>query len=189
MHLGDRPTASTAGGSGGTISGDDPAAQWYAIQTNPRAEEKAVTFLTQKSLTTFLPKLLVDRRHGSRQWQTTEPLFPGYLFARFTPEPQTLDRVRWTPGVKRVLGDERAPAPVPDEAVAFLQERVGERGFITLGPGVRPGMRVRFTAGPLVYLEGIVERGAPCAKHVRVLLQLLNACVPVEADIAHLEQV
>ncbi len=189
MYLVEGLVASAFGGSGPAFSGDDPAVRWYAIQTHPRAEEKVIIFLARNAITTFLPKLLVERHHGSRRWHATEPLFPGYLFVRFAPKPYTLDRVRWTPGVRKILGDERAPSPVPEDAMTFLQERVGDRGFITPGLGVRPGMRVRFTSGPLVYLEGIVERVAPRAKRVRVLLQLLNRCVPVEAGIAELEPV
>ncbi len=161
---------------------------WYVVQTKPRAEEKAVNFLCRRTITTFLPRLLVHRREGSRRWQAPEPLFPGYLFAHFVPEPQLVDRIRWTPGVKKILGDGEAPIPVPEEVVLSLQERGGERGCIVPGPRFAPGMRVRFKGGALVHLEGIIERPASRADRVRVLLELLNTRASVEVDIAELER-
>ncbi len=161
---------------------------WYAIQTKPHAEEKAVSFLSMKTITTFLPRLLVHHRHGSRRWQAPEPLFPGYLFAQFAPDPQVIDQVRWTPGVKKILGDEDAPIPVPEEVVVSLRERVGERGFIIPGPIFATGTRVRFKGGPLAYLEGIIERPPSPAARVRVLLQLLNTKVSVEVAASELER-
>lgn len=163
--------------------------EWYAIQTKPRSEDKVTAFLAQKSIPTFLPRLLVRRRHGSRRWDALEPLFPGYLFARFTPDPRMLDRVRWAPGVRKVLGYGEEPVPVPVEVVSYLQERVGERGFIVPGPTFLPGTTVRFKRGPLAYLEGIIERPASRADRVRVLLKLLSTRVSVEVDIAELERV
>lgn len=164
------------------------AAAWYAVQTKPREETKALGFLARKTIPGFLPRLLVQRRHGSRRWQALEPLFPGYLFVHIAPEPGALDQVRWTPGVRRILGNDEHPVAVPDDVISFLQERVGARGFIEPDPSILPGTRVRFLEGPFAHLEGLAERGGPRAKRVRVLLSLMNAHVSVEADVADLEQ-
>ena len=77
---------------------------WFVAQTSGRAEQRACDFLNQKAVTTYLPRLLVRRRHGSRRWQALEPLFPGYLFVQFEPIPEAIYRVRWTPGIVRLLG-------------------------------------------------------------------------------------
>jgi len=170
-------------------SGDgDLAALWFAVHTKPRAEERAVEFLSLKGITTFLPRLLVSHRHGSRRWQAAEPLFPGYLFARCLPEPRALSAVRWTPGVKTLLWDGTQPVPVPDDVVAYLQARSADRGVIVPGPRFQPGMRVRLRRGPLEFLEGIIERPASRSQRVRVLLQLLNTQVSVEVDADDLEE-
>ena len=167
---------------------DAIAAKWFAVQTKPRAEEKAISLLSLKSIPTFLPRLLVQRRHGSRRWQALEPLFPSYLFVKLAPEPRMIDSVRWTPGVRKVLGDEEAPIPVPEEVVVFLQERVSDRGFVLPGPVFAPGTKVRFKGGPLAFLEGIIERPPSTADRVRVLLELLGRPVSVEVDVVELER-
>ncbi|MDQ7844538.1 MAG: transcription termination/antitermination NusG family protein [Armatimonadota bacterium] len=163
--------------------------QWFAVHTKPREEGRAARLLGLKGITTFLPRLLVSHRHGSRRWQAAEPLFPGYLFARFLSDAQVLSVVRWTPGVKYVLGDGRSPAPVPEDVVAYLQARAGESGVIVPQMRFRPGMRVRIRAGPLEFLEGIIDRPVPGRQRVRVLLELLRTVVSVEVDVDDLEEV
>jgi transcription antitermination factor NusG len=165
-----------------------PGAAWYVVHTKTRAEEKAIGFLSQRDIVTFLPRLLVRRRHGSRQWQAVEPLFPGYLFAYFIPDSPVIDRVRWSPGVKKILGFEEAFIPVPEDVVQLLRERGGASGVIVPDTRLHPGTRVRFQGGPFAYLEGIIERPASRADRVRVLLDLLNVHVSIEVDIHELER-
>lgn len=162
---------------------------WFVVQTKPRGEEQALKSLLQRPVTPFLPRLCVRRRHGSRRWEALEPLFPGYLFCHLDPQPEILAQVRWARGVKRILGDEDGPVSVPEEVVRHLQERQGDQGYIVPRPLMTPGTRVRVTSGPLLYLEGIIERPSTRAERVRVLLQILGRIVPVEVDLAQLEKV
>jgi transcriptional antiterminator RfaH len=170
-----------------TIDAKD--AKWFAVHTKPRAEDKVVVHLGYRGIPTFLPRLLVRHRHGSRRWEAQEPLFPGYLFARFLPEPYVISGVRWTPGVVKLLGDGERPVPLADEVVTYLQERVGERGYVVPSPTFSQGTRVRFRSGPFACLEGIIERYAPRSDRVRVLLELLTLRVSVEVDAGHLTRV
>lgn len=163
-------------------------ARWFVVQTRPRAEDRACESLRLRAVDTYLPRLLVWRRHGSRRWQALEPLFPGYLFCRFPPRSQDIARVQWTPGVRRLLGDDDGPIPVDPEIVAYLQRREAGTGYISAGRPLAPGNRVRFRGGPFALLEGIIERPAGRADRVRVLLTLMNTAVVVEADAADLER-
>jgi transcription antitermination factor NusG len=162
---------------------------WFVAQTGHRAEQKACDFLLRKSIGTYVPRLLVSRRHGSRRWQTFEPLFPGYIFVQcpLRPEPELVSKVRWTPGVRRLLGDPEQPSILSEEIVAYLKQREGERGFITARSTLAPGTPVRFTSGPFTLLEGIIERPGSGHDRVRVLLHLLAAPVSVEVDVDMIE--
>lgn len=168
-------------------SSDVPS--WYVVHTKPRAEERTLESLRQKVIHIFLPRLLVHRRHGSRRWQALEPLFPGYLFARFPLQPECLYQVRWTPGVKRLLGDEATPIPVPDEVVQYLKERELEQGFIVPAQPFTSGTQVRFTTGPFELLEGIIDRPVSRADRARVLLTLVRTPLVIETDVADLERI
>jgi transcriptional antiterminator RfaH len=160
---------------------------WFVAQTSGRAEQRACDFLHQKGVATYLPRLLVRRRHGSRRWQALEPLFPGYLFVRFAPRPDNIYRVRWTPGVVQLLGDGEFPISISNDVVDYLQEREGHRGYIAQGQPLVPGQRVRFKAGPFSMLEGIIERPVAREDRVKVLLNLVNTQVTVEVDADILE--
>ncbi len=172
-----------------TIDAVDARAKWFAIQTKPRYEEKALCFLSRKAIPTFLPRLMVRRRHGSRTWQALEPLFPGYLFGRFVAEDSSIDKIRWTPGISRILGAEGEPVPVPEDFIAGLWERVVERGYIAPAPDLLSGTRVRFKGGPFALLEAIIDRPTSRADRVRVLLELLNLRLSVEVEVDDLERV
>jgi transcription antitermination factor NusG len=165
------------------------AAGWLVAHVKPRQEEAVCWRLGLRSIPTFLPRLLVQRRHGSRRWEAVEPLFPGYVFLHTTGDPAALYRARWTPGVKRLLGAEEGPTPVEDEVVAYLWERMADRGYIVPHRALVAGTRVRFRDGPFALLEGVIDRPASRAERVRVLLRLSGAVVPVEARLEDLEPV
>ena len=164
------------------------AAQWFVVQTKARDEFRVCERLAGDGFVTYLPQLLVRRRHGSRRWQAVEALFPSYVFTRFRFELPAWSRIQWTPGVRRLLGGE-TPVPVADDVVAYLQLRTGERGYIVPGRTLVQGTKVRFTDGPFDMLDGIIDR--PVSRHdrVRVLLWLCGKSVAVEVPVENLEVV
>ncbi|MDQ7857913.1 MAG: transcription termination/antitermination NusG family protein [Armatimonadota bacterium] len=177
-----------SGACGGPTLVGPGGAAWFVIQTKPRAEYQAQQFLHRSDVPTFLPRLLVRRRHGSRRWHALEPLFPGYLFCHFLPVPEAIARVRWTPGVRCLLGDDDGPIPIDRDIVDYLRAREVAHGYIAAGRPLAAGDRVRFVGGPFALLEGIIERQAGRVDRVRVLLLLMGTSVVVEVDEAVLER-
>lgn len=165
------------------------ALSWYAVQVKRHAESRVVRLLALRAIPTFLPFLEVVRRSGDGRSARLEPLFPGYLFVGLgrPPVPGGWDAVRWTPGVRRVLGTEDAPVPVPDEVIATIQARVGDLGFVRQGVRFQSGCRVTIRSGPLRGLEAVFDRPLSRAGRVRVLLELLGQPCSVEVDDLELE--
>jgi transcription antitermination factor NusG len=86
------------------------------------------------------------------------PLFRGYLFARFCPS-LSLEAVRRTQGVLRILGSSLSPIPVAAEIIEEIRSRVATDGFIKLDPpAFRPGQRVSIEHGPFEGLMAHVEQ-------------------------------
>jgi transcriptional antiterminator RfaH len=150
---------------------------WYVVQTKTWAEGRVEARLVSRSIETFLPRIENPRR---RRPPPIEPLFPGYLFVHLTLSQNLLDIVRWTPGVRRLLGSGEFPLPLDEQVITTIRSRLGEEGFIRVGLLFVPGDRVRIAEGPMAGLCGILERLVSRANRVRVLLDLMH--VPVELD-------
>jgi transcriptional antiterminator RfaH len=161
-------------------------AAWFAVQTKRYDEQRVIQHLDAKSIRAFLPLIeSCRRRNGSRGPARLEPLFPGYLFvAMQSPDvdPAHWHIVRWTPGVRRILGAEGMAVPVPLEAIETIRARVSALGFVRLGIRFIPGARVRISSGPLAGLEAIFDRPTSRDGRVRVLLELLGQVGRAEVD-------
>lgn len=161
------------------------------MQTKPRDESRVIRHLDLRvsDVETFLPKIEVIRRRARRRVVSLEPLFPSYVFARFQIAPQTWHVVRWTPGVRRILGEDGWPTEVPPELIAAIQDRVAPLGFVRIGLQMSQGDRVRVKSGPFAGLEGIFERPTTRRDRVRVLLEILGRVTPLELEVFELERV
>lgn len=164
---------------------------WYAVQVKRQSEHRVAWRLGMTPVSTFLPLMeSVRRRHRGGVTTRLEPLFPGYLFVQMQAvevDPHYWHIVRWTPGVRRILGTDETPVPMPSEAIEALQIRVQELGFVRPGVRFAPGSRVRIRSGPLVGLEAIFERPTSKKGRVRVLLELLGQVGPAEVDESSLD--
>jgi transcriptional antiterminator RfaH len=164
--------------------------RWYALQTKPRYEDRVVYWLKQQqNVPVFLPKLEAIHRWRGQKVRRLEPLFPSYLFVRMSLEPHRWTAVKWTQGVKRIVGTGEVPVPVPDGAIDVLKTRCEGGDVIPWVPALRAGCHVRIKDGPFAGLVGILERPSSRAERVRVLLTLFRTPARVEIDIVDLEEV
>lgn len=163
---------------------------WYAVQSKRFNEARVVRHLATKAVPAFLPFIEVVHRRRGMRCRGLEPLFPGYLFvrlARFSGSPHEWDVVRWSPGVRRILGVQGEPVSVPDDAIQAIQERMQGLGFLRPGRRFADGARVRFRSGPMGGLEAVLDGGMSRAGRVHVLLELLGNVRRIETDELELE--
>lgn len=90
-----------------------------------------------------------------------------------------------TVGVLRLVTAAGAPLAAPPGLVEALIAQADERGVLALAQDLKPGETVRVIRGPFADQLGVVERLAP-QDRVRVLLEIMNAHVPVDLDSAAL---
>jgi len=162
---------------------------WYVLQVKRYEEQRVVRHLAMKAVPTFLP-LMESFRRQRRGGARLEPLFPGYLFVQLAAlelNPGHWHTARWTPGVRRILGTECTPVPMPAEAMDAIRARVRELGFVRLGARFTSGMRVRIRSGPLAGLEAIFDRPISREGRVLVLLELLGQLGRAEVNDLDLE--
>ncbi len=156
------------------------AANWCAVQTHARAEDKAAFHLARQGYRVFLPKHLKRRKHARRVEWVPAPLFPRYLFVAVDPGVGRWWSIRSTVGVSNLVRFGKMPATVPAEVIAEIEARQDESGMVKLRPclGVKRGERVRIIDGPLTDLEGLFD-GASDEARVTVLLDLMGRQVAV----------
>lgn len=99
--------------------------RWRVVKTNPRKEEGTATVLSAGSAETYLPKMRGLSARGPAAGRM-QPVFPGYIFARFDAGLGDFAVVRRTPGVAYLLGYEGIPVAVPEDVVLAVRRRLQE---------------------------------------------------------------
>lgn len=154
--------------------------RWYVLRTKPRAEAQVSQLLAPRGIPCYCPQL--TRRLSGRL--RTEPLFPGYLFARLGADPEHWKLARWSPGVAYILGGERSYVPVPDDVVGALRTRAAYESARAQRITFRAGEPVVIASGPLAGLEAVFDRMLSPSGRSRVLLEFLSRFTPVELNLA-----
>ena len=156
---------------------------WYVVQTQARAECKAIAHLERQGFATYLPRYRKHRRHARRVDVVAAPLFPRYLFVEIDMAVQRWRSIYSTIGVSRLICIGDVPTPAPAHVVAMLKGREDAAGFIQLDrqPSFRVGDKVRVVEGLFSDCLGLYD-GMPDRDRVAVLLDLLGRKVRVLLD-------
>ena len=162
---------------------------WFVIQTKPKKEEEAKSYLSLKGVEIFNPLMenfLIRNGKISKEYK---PLFPGYMFGKFDLE-QDYALVRWGRGVKKILGlGGNYPTPVSEEVVEIIKKRTDSNGIVRKSYHFEGNDRIRIKSGPLKDLLGIFERWVSDSERVRVLLNLIGYQPAVEMHYSMIEKV
>src|SRR6266702_2094456 len=154
---------------------------WFALQVKSTHEKRVTSLLQYQTYECFLPLYTSRRRWSDRIKSVELPLFPGYVFTRFTPA----DRIPIlkTPSVISIVGIGAIPAPIDECEIAAIQRAVGSGFGLSPHPFLHVGQRVRINGGSLCGLEGII---ADIRKrdHLILSVTLLQRSVAVEIDSA-----
>ena len=160
---------------------------WYVLRTQLKRERLAAANLRRlKGIEVFLPRLRYQKttRRGRVWW--VEPLFPGYLLAKFS-HLELSRAVTYTAGVSRIVtfGDD-TPA-VPDQFVEDLQAEVARHQTdgeeIVVNWKVEVGDEVELAEGPFKGMEGRVVEVRSGTERVSLLLEFLGESKPVEVSL------
>ncbi len=161
---------------------------WYVIQTKPKKEEEATSYLSTKGVEIFSPLMETFTTRNAKVTKELRSLFPGYIFGRFNLE-QNYPLVRWARGVKCVLGFGGYPTSVSEEIVEMIKERTDARGVVRVKGDYRPNDIIRIKTGPLRDLLGIFERWVSDSERVRILLNLIGYQPNIELHYSMIEKV
>ena len=154
---------------------------WFAIQVKSTHEKRVTSLLQYQTYECFLPLYTSRRRWSDRIKSVELPLFPGYVFSRFTPAARI--PILKTPSVISIVGIGATPTPIDEYEIAAIQRAVASGFGLSPHPFLQIGQRVRINGGSLCGLEGII---ADVRKRDRLILSvtMLQRSIAVEIDSA-----
>ncbi len=139
-------------------------------------------FLSVQGIEPFAPTCRVVRQWSDRKKTLDLPLFPGYVFGRFTRIARPV--ILKTPGVTSIVGFQGVATPVPDEEVERVRAMMSSGVSVQPWPYLERGRRVRIDRGPLKGLEGlVVDLKNDCRLVVSVTLLQRSVSVPIDRDL------
>jgi len=152
---------------------------WFALQVRPKQERSAALHVSRLGLDEYVPLARVRRQWSDRVKQLDAPLFPGYIFARFS----YADRLRVlnSPGVQMQVG------AVDDAEIDAVRTLVASGRPLAHLPFLRIGERVTIERGPFAGIRGVVLR-EETAWRVVVSVEALGRSLAVELDREVLEK-
>jgi transcription antitermination factor NusG len=141
--------------------------KWYVINVKPKKEFQVERLFTEGGFKYYSPVYKQDDR--------VRAFFPGYGFLVFE-FPDQYQTVKYTRGIKRVVGNKEGPIPIPDEVIQEIRAReIG--GLIELEKhGVMPqvGDEIEVAEGPLKGLRGVFQKEIDDKERVMILLSYVS---------------
>jgi transcription antitermination factor NusG len=154
---------------------------WMALRTRCRHESVVESFLQQKRIAAYLPKLKGVRKWQGRTRGVEMPLFPGYVFVR--PRADQYEGMRYIRGsCGLVLAADRKPATMSEKDIAAVRMLVESGADLTVDAGLVTGQRVKIVAGPLMGVEGELVRVKNQQLSLVINVDLVGGSVRVEVD-------
>ncbi len=155
---------------------------WFLIYTKPKCEETVSGKFSERGFPVLNPKIRERRCIRRKLVDLISPLFPCYLFVQFDLE-KDYRLIRYTRGVRRVVGNEGAPSAVPPDIISELQKRMEEGVVKIAAKRFEPGSNVVIKAGPFEGFNAVFERELKGRERVAILLRSLNVRVIVDSAI------
>ena len=152
---------------------------WLALIVRPNHERAVAEQLVLKSLETYLPLYRTRRQWSDRMKLIERPLFPRYVFCRFSFD----DRIRVlnTFGVTSLLSFGGKPSHVSEDEIGRIKRLTSADMPLLPWRYVRVGQRVRIIRGALADLEGVLVREKGVDRVV-VNVDILQRAVAMEID-------
>jgi transcriptional antiterminator RfaH len=140
---------------------------WFVLNTKPKKEFQVERLFFEGGIEFYCPKYLQDRK--------VKPFFSGYGFIRFD-YPSQYQLVKYTRGIKRIVGSLQGPIPIPKETIQEIKKRE-INGYIELDKfGESPviGDEIEIAEGPMKGLRGIFSKELTEKERVVILLNYVS---------------
>lgn len=156
----------------------ESGAEWLAVYTRARHEQKVAEQITKLGYKSFLPRYQTLSKRKDRRKLIQSPIFPGYIFARIPPGEFNL--LLKIPGVVKILGEKGNLIPIPAEEIESVKILLESEAVVEPHPYLRAGDKVKIVSGPLKGARGWLLRVEPSVSLLVVSVNILNRSIAVE---------
>lgn len=150
---------------------------WYVLYTRHQHERSVAAQLELRGFTTLCPTYKEIRQWGDRKKEITLPVFPCYVFIQGGMERQV--SVLSAPGVHSIVCTGKIPAAVADNEIAAIRRAMDNSVAMEPAPFICEGDLVRVICGPLLGVEGVVQRQRDAMRLI-ISVQILGRSASVE---------
>ncbi len=155
--------------------------KWYVVATKPRNEERAAANLQQGPIEVLAPKLRLRKFKEGQFVYVVEPMFPGYIFAKFHPIDE-FRLVKYTRGVKTIIHFGGHIAPVQEELIDFIRSKLEEGVATVQKRQFEKGEKIIIKDGPFKNMSGLFEQELEGKERVAILLDGIQYSARMEID-------
>lgn len=172
-------------------------AEWYVVQIRGGQEnniKKSLALLQEEYpegiIQFILPVEQVTELNEGKKKIRSQYFMPGYLLLEMEPDEELFHLVRSTPGILRLLGSEKEPAPLSRDEVGNILSLIEERKEKPVPKyDFVPGNQVEIRDGPFKDFSGIVEEVIPEKEKIRVSVSIFGRSTSVEVDVLQVEKI
>lgn len=163
--------------------------EWFCLRCQTKREHIAAGHLRElEGVEVFCPRLRYRKatRRGKIWWM--EPMFPGYLLAKFNMA--EMERaVTFCHGVRGLVRFGSEIPPVPESFVEAIKHEIRNRKgaeqdeLVTLSPIIQIGDEVEVAYGPLQGMQGTVVAVPSATERVKILIEFLGNPQAIDMDL------
>ena len=131
--------------------------EWFILQFKPNSHHLATKNLNRQGFETFLPFCETTSRRASRFMNTSQPLFPGYMFIKFDRAEPKWHKINSTYGVSRLITFNSILKSIPNTFVNDLKKRYDLSGKLLPLKKLKKGDQVKISKGPFANFIATIE--------------------------------
>lgn len=157
---------------------------WFVATTKPRQEKVAKQQLENQKFCVYLP-LLRRSKHRNGKWkESSEVLFPGYVFIQLDLAKDDISPIRSTIGVQSLVRFGNQLAVLDQKVISHLKQSEQHHfgGNVDHAAQFANGDAVKLLSGPFAGLNGVFDISKSSAR-VIVLLSILGGRQSVSIDV------
>ena len=146
---------------------------WYLLSIKSNASRLAEENLARQGFSVFSPKHNSTKKKGSRFLNHSQPLFPGYLFAKVSKTSPEVKVLNYTRGVNKIISFTDRYHPLKNSLVEKLRLHCDADDVFSHEFSFKLGDTVKIEHGPFTSFFGKII-SAKSSLRVQVLLEFLS---------------